>query len=675
MDYLKLFEQQIDKIIGQEVNELITRQLTEAGEPVGREFQHIEDLVYIYGPAGAKKAIDRIASIGKNSKHMELKWDGSPAIIFGRDENGTFHFGDKYSKEIIGSGKDVYNQYVGRSGASVSDERKQFAGEMSQLYDLYEAATPKDFRGFLEGALLYKSRPQQNKHGEYFFQPNTVIYYVAADSKLGKRIAQSITASTATAYFDALPALGGQRQAVGDRWKNVGSNDVIILPPKFATDVQADIPEEAIQNLYQYLSAHKSKIEKFVTPSAEWNATFKDPSQGPTKWREVIYKYVNSQVDNPTGLKNLGTNMAQWAEGDPILSGGKRREVAINDIKNAGDNLTATFRLVRGIMDVKDEVVDQLEHPTLSSIGIRAELPGGAKGGEGFVSDPSGGTQPLKFVKRGTFTAANRAKGRVSMKESVERTGQGDTAVVGWGRGMGHKGHMYLASAVFTTAKKVNGDAYFIVSETVGKDDPLLPAEKLEIYRTVFPEHKNSFQTSKNLIDVLHELSNDGYKNCVVIVGEDQKAEFQYLLKYNGQPAKTSGNVIFNFDTLKIISRQETGDKFAGEAGPRATQLREILKNQDATYEQKFKVWRNAMPNALDDGEVEHYMQLAAERLGFPVEQGLDEADNPNYFGAGGGSPSAIPGTPQSLQQQPTEDDIRRYHKEMQAIKRFMSGH
>lgn len=669
MDYLKLFEQQIDRIIGHEVNELITRQLTEADEPVGREFQHIEDLVYIYGPAGAKKAIDRIASIGKNSKHMELKWDGSPAIIFGRDENGTFHFGDKYSKEIIGSGRDVYNQYVGRSGASVSDERKQFAGEMSQLYDLYEAATPKDFRGFLEGALLYKSRPQQNKHGEYFFQPNTVIYYVAADSKLGKRIAQSVTASTATAYFDALPALGGQRQAVGDRWKSVGSKDVIILPPKFATDVQADIPEEAIQNLYQYLSAHKSKIEKFVTPSAEWNATFKNPAQGPTKWREVIYKYVNSQVDNPTGLENLGTNMAQWAEGDPILAGGKRREIAINDIKNAGDNLTATFRLVRGIMRVKDEVVDQLENPTLSSIGIRAELPGGAPGGEGFVSDPSGGRQPLKFVKRGTFTAANRAKGRVSMKESTEKN---KTAVVGWGRGMGHSGHMMLAEAVIHYADKTGATPFFYVSETVGKDDPLTPKEKLSIYKKVFPRYKNIFRTGKNPIDVITEIHKAGYTDLVFIVGEDQKAAFQFLAK----PTKSTGELPVPFNTVRVISRQETGSPSSGEAGPRATPMREILRNPDATTKQKFAVWRAAMPKALSDEQITHYMKLAADRMGVPIaDEQVDEADNPNYFGAGGGSPSAIPGTPQSLQQQPTEDDIRRYHKEMRAIKRFMSGH
>ena len=133
------------------------------------------------------------------------------------------------------------------------------------------------------------------------------------------------------------------------------------------------------------------------------------------------------------------------------------------------------------------------------------------------------------------------------------------------------------------------------------------------------------------------------------MVGEDQKNEFQYLLRYNGKPAKTTGNIIYNFDKLTVISRQESGDKYANEAGPRATPMRDILKDPEATYEQKFDLWRSSMPSKLDDGEVEHYMQLAAERMGFPVEQGLDEADNPNNGGAGMGSQSAIPGTPTDL--------------------------
>ena len=73
--------------------------------------------------------------------------------------------------------------------------------------------------------------------------------------------------------------------------------------------------------------------------------------------------------------------------------------------------------------------------------------------------------------------------------EDMQRTGQGKTAVVGWGRGMGHKGHMMLASSVITQAGKVGGDPYFVVSKTVGKDDPITPDEKIAIYKKVFIQY------------------------------------------------------------------------------------------------------------------------------------------------------------------------------------------
>ena len=60
--------------------------------------------------------------------------------------------------------------------------------------------------------------------------------------------------------------------------------------------------------------------------------------------------------------------------------------------------------------------------------------------------------------------------------------------------------------------------------------------------------------------------------------------------------------------------------------------------------------------------------------MGVQLEKEMAEADNPEFGGAGMGSPSAIPGTPTSLNQQPTEDDIRRYHKEMASMKRFVSN-
>lgn len=658
MKYLTIFETWATEIVGP-YEKIISES---SAESVGREFQHIEDLVYIYGLPGIERALERLATIAKSNEHMEVKWDGSPAIIFGRDENGTFHFGDKYSKEIVDSGEKVYQQYVGRSGANVTDDRRQFAGEMGQLWNLYESATPKNFRGYIEAGLLYKTTPPLNKQNEYTFQPNTVIYNVSKDSSLGKRIGASTTGAAATAYFDNLPALGGSRITTGlpEIIKGIGNQAVVIVPPKYATDVQADVPKDKLDRLKQFASQSGNRIEQFITPSPEWTATYPDEATATKRWREVIYKYVNSQVDNPGGLETLGNNMAQWAETDPILTK-SRRPLAIAKIKQDQSGMKATFLVVRAIMHLKDTIVDQMENKTLGSLGIRAELPGGVPGGEGFVSDPAGGTQPLKFVKRGTFTAANRQKGRVGLKEQAT---DGKTAVVGWGRGMGHKGHMYLAESVISYADKIGATPFFFVSETVGKDDPLDPAVKVKIYQQVFPKHKQIFHTGKNPVEVLQQVHDSGYNNLVFMVGADQRDSFQFL----SRPTKSTGELPVPFDSVKVISRQESGSKTAGLDGPRATPMRDALKDNRLSLDQKFKIWRRDMPEQLSDSTIKKLMSMAAKKMGVDLESELAEADPPPQ----GSLSSPIPGSPQSLQPQPSKREIEAYHREMRSIRRFM---
>jgi hypothetical protein len=215
--------------------------------------------------------------------------------------------------------------------------------------------------------------------------------------------------------------------------------------------------------------------------------------------------------------------------------------------------------------------------------------------------------------------------------EAIDRTGEGNTAVVGWGRGMGHKGHMMLASSVITHAEQLGGDPYFVVSRTYGPDDPLQPEEKLAIYRKVFPEKGHIFQTATDelpdLTRVLTNLNGQGYKNAVVVVGADQKAAFQYLNAYNGKPNK-KGEIPFSFDSLNVISRQETDDPSAGEEGPRATPMRRALidpkgfKADNPDYnnmpdeQMQFAVWRDAMSPELSDEEVMDLMQKAKQRMG-----------------------------------------------------------
>lgn len=195
----------------------------------------------------------------------------------------------------------------------------------------------------------------------------------------------------------------------------------------------------------------------------------------------------------------------------------------------------------------------------------------------------------------------------------MKRTGNSKIAVVGWGRGMGHTGHMYLADAVIEQAKAMNADPYFFVSKTVGKDDPIYPEEKVQIYQTVFPKYTSIFIPQGNLNQALTDLSQMGYDGVVVVVGADQKQAFQYLEKPNkeGVPVYQS----MGFKKLKVISRQETRSKYAKEEGPRATPMREILMNPNATEQDKFAVWRRDMPKSLSDEQVLDLMQKAEQRM------------------------------------------------------------
>jgi hypothetical protein len=204
------------------------------------------------------------------------------------------------------------------------------------------------------------------------------------------------------------------------------------------------------------------------------------------------------------------------------------------------------------------------------------------------------------------------------LREFLNRTGEGKAAVVGWGRGMGHKGHMYLASSVITQAGEEGADPYFVVSRTVGKDDPITPEEKMQIYKKVFPKHGHIFHTATDempdLTRVLTRLDKHGYTDVTVVVGADQVKALSYVKQYNGVPNK-AGETMYSFNSLNVISRQETNDPSKDEEGPRATPMRAVLTDPDATDEQKFQTWRNAMSPEISDAEVHELMNKAHERM------------------------------------------------------------
>ena len=106
--------------------------LTEAAK-VGREYQHLEDLVFAEGSAGALRAASILQRLGQDSNDVAIKWDGNPTIYWGRDADGTFVLTGKngWGKNKSTSSDDL-KSYIMNTGKG-EDWRQDFAKGMVQF--------------------------------------------------------------------------------------------------------------------------------------------------------------------------------------------------------------------------------------------------------------------------------------------------------------------------------------------------------------------------------------------------------------------------------------------------------------------------------------------------------------------------------------------------------------
>ena len=358
-------------------------------EAVGRDLQHVEDIIYIYGPQAALEAVARLQQLGVNSKEMQIKFDGSPAVTFGREANGQFHFGDKHSKELNLSPADIENvvmsrNYAGKGDPNVDKERKKFAATQSNLWKLYEAATPKDFRGFVDGDLLWAAPPALVKD-EYTFGPNTVQYFVKAGSPLGQRIKTSQSGVACHFYKEALAA---QTQALTPEIiSRLGSQQVVVLGPKTTAEVQANVDNKQLTSLAAAIKKTAKDVEAFLAEEPGLKSVAAD-----------VYKYINSNQEVATPEHFL-----QWCQQN--LTASKAAKIAA---KNQ-NGLKAIFIIMHEFVKIKVDIIKQVEQPAMGGLAMRAVLKNiNVPGGEGLVD--SGSETPMKFVDRATFSKANKIR-------------------------------------------------------------------------------------------------------------------------------------------------------------------------------------------------------------------------------------------------------------------------
>ena len=361
----------------------------------GARIDHAEDLVYLQGSQGAMRALQSLRNMAQGGQgNVTLKWDGSPAVVFGRNDDGEFVFTDKGGFVKSGgvgrttSPDALKQELLMRSGGVNKDkpDRIQFADNMAQAFGVFEKAVPKDYRGYFKGDLLYYNTPPVIEKN-FVFKPQIVEYAVDVASDLGKKIAKSSAGVVVHRRVDP----DGSEHPLKDLEIFQG-NDLLVVPPvSIEQPAQIDSPE--IDRLEQIIKKDAKDIDSLLDQN-------KLRQMKMTDFAKIIYKYMNSKVD--TGLDNLGRDFTKWLVAQKGISQGKQQKI-IEYIKQNMNAWTSLFEVITGVMKVKDSIIADLDK---NPNAVKAKT-AGKEGGEGYVlAHPEG---DIKLVNRAVFTAANRA--------------------------------------------------------------------------------------------------------------------------------------------------------------------------------------------------------------------------------------------------------------------------
>ena len=176
-------------------------------------------------------------------------------------------------------------------------------------------------------------------------------------------------------------------------------------------------------------------------------------------------------------------------------------------------------------------------------------------------------------------------------------------------------GHGLLAKKVVDTAKSVKADHIIYASRTQdAKKNPLDVDTKVKYLKKMFPgiNFKAANEDVRTFIEMATKLSEEGYKNLVMIAGSDRIEEYQKLLdKYNGKD--------FKFNSIKVVSAGERDPDADGAAGMSGTKMREAAIKGD------FKAFRSGIPKTLSDKETKELMEKV-RKIMVKEEFNVDEA-------------------------------------------------
>ena len=383
--------------------------------------EHVEDLIFNNGYAGAVEALDFIESLrhmlaegtGTTTK-LTVKWDGSPAIICGIDPAD--------SKFFVGT-KSVFAKGEPKLCKSTRDIQ-QFYGDKPELAEILQSAlkylSKLGIGGVVQGDLMFTpgkvSQVEVNGEDCYVFTPNTITYAVPVNSHLGERIAAAqLGIIFHTTYsgdsIENMQANFGVNVSGFNQTKAVWFDDATY---KDYTGIASLTPTENAK-IQKYLSATKSTMDKIGQQRFDIILQDKEFAR---MVKPFINKMVRAGVHAPEPIQFLKDFIAHYnAEmmkgvEDPTTRVAKNRVEKIKAkeqwIADNSNNLLGILATYKRVVELKGMLLHKLQQ--VEGIGTFQKTADGYRvtAPEGFVAIGHDGGA-VKLVDRLAFSRINFA--------------------------------------------------------------------------------------------------------------------------------------------------------------------------------------------------------------------------------------------------------------------------
>lgn len=659
------------------IKELILESKQLLSEAKGH-MDHPEDMV-IWG--GIKdytplsRAVAALNSVATNPQAITIKIDGWPAIVFGSGEDGRFAIVDKHMFNSANkANRQIHSpqEFASREAAREEKARADLPTTVAQLWKSLEASYAGNKGWYMGDLIFYPSKPlnkiQKNGVNYYQFQanPEGLLYEVPVDSDWGEYIGNKVAgiaihrvvppdAANTEDRVTWLSGLGGLRRR----------GNVALLPVRMPV-----VPEVAVNKRLQ-ASANQTlqyddAIKQFINSAPESASNFAN--------RFTVY--VNSLINNRTlDLSKLDSNFdsAYKLRLDDELSKGKITEKKYNALINYYEqNRNVVSQIWKNWIAIYSYKLSLL--PYLNKAATQSPIQGYLKpvepNGKPIASQEGFVVGGIKLVDRLKFSAQNAQarlqKQKALQAQALKEDSNAKQTLVIYPGGF-HPFHLGHASVFDHLAHKFSDGEVFVAATDAKTERPFgFEDKKFLAGQSGVPTDRFVQVKSPYKAEEITSKFDPNTTMLVFAVSEKDSDRFSFAPKKDGTPSyfqsytESSDQPMSKHGYIYIVPKIDF--EISGQVIDSASKIRTMYAAADD--EERKGIIHDLYPLGKAPKKIKNILDN--------VLGGINEADNPDYFG--GGSLSPLSAAPNDVSPKPSEKEIKQYRREMDDLRRFM-GH